>query len=139
MGDEHHFSAPRQIVSLRKIAPKCWRQPEDSEEAPGHARGADSFRIGLADSAGEIGTIAPEQREIGKSALGRTPIEVVRITNGAGFESLGALAQKNETIGMRVRQRSQQQRINDAKDGSVRADSERERKRSDKGKAGMLS
>ena len=97
------LAAPRQIVSLGKIAPKCWRHAEDSEEVPSHARGADPFRIGLAHFAGEIGAIAPEQREIGKSALGRAPIEVVRITNGAGLESLGSFAQKNEPLGMRIR------------------------------------
>ncbi len=59
--DQHHFSAPRQIVSLGKIAAKFWRQAENSKKVPGHARSADSFWIGLAHSGRKIGAIAPKQ------------------------------------------------------------------------------
>src|SRR4029077_20780234 len=38
--DESHFSAPRQIVSLGKIAAKFWRQAENTKKVPRHARGA---------------------------------------------------------------------------------------------------
>src|SRR4030095_12299727 len=136
--NKRDLATVRQIVRFGKIAPKFRRRAEDAEKVPSHARGTRPLWRCFTIFAREIDAVAPEQCEIGKSALGRSPIEVVRITNGAGLASVGELAQKNETIGMRVRQRSKQQRINDAEDGSVRADSERERKRSDKGKAGML-
>ena len=65
--DQHHFSAPRQIVSLGKIAAKFWRQAENAKKVPSHARSADSFWIGFARFGRKIGAIAPKQRQIGKS------------------------------------------------------------------------
>src|SRR6476620_7676151 len=43
--DEDHFSAPRQVVSLGKIAAKFWGQAENAKKVPSHARGANSFWI----------------------------------------------------------------------------------------------
>jgi hypothetical protein len=79
--DEDHFSAPRQVVSLGKIAAKFWGQAENAKKVPSHARGANSFWIGFADPGGKIGAIAPKQRQIGKPALSRTPIKIVWITD----------------------------------------------------------
>ena len=102
--DQHHFSAPRQIVSLGKIAAKLWRQAENAKKVPRHARGADSFWIGFAGLGGKISAIAPKQRQIGKAALSRTPIKIVWITGPApASKTSGSFAQKNEPLGMRVR------------------------------------
>src|SRR4029077_16558126 len=90
--DEDRFSAPRQIVSLGKIAAKFWRQAENAKKVPRHARGADSFWIGFAGLGRKVGTIAPKQRQIGKPALRRTPIKVVWITDSAGVEGHGYFA-----------------------------------------------
>src|SRR4030095_8230834 len=105
--NKRDLATVRQIGRCGKIAPKCRRRAQDAEKVPSHARGTCPLRRCFTIFAREIDAVAPEQYEIGKAALGLTPIEVVRIANGAGLESLRALAQKNETIGMRVRQRSQ--------------------------------
>src|SRR5438067_6048485 len=137
--DQNYISAAGQIVGLGKIAAKFWRQAENAKKVPSHPRSADSFWIGFAGLGRKIGAIAPKQRQIGKAPLSRTPIKIVWITDCAGVEGFGSFAQKNEPLGIRIRQWPQKKRVDHTEDRGVGADPECQGEGRDKGETGMFS
>ena len=98
----------------------------------------DTLRGRLFAAAREVHRVPPIQGEIGEAALGRPPIEKVRVTDGARCRNRHAFPKQDESVRLRIRQRPQEHRIDHAKDGGVGADPERERDDRDHAEGGRL-
>src|SRR5215831_5016928 len=116
----------RHIVRFTEIAPRFGRNTKDGEKVVGHTRATNAFRFDIAAGTGQIGIITPNQGQIGETALGGAPVEIIWQTNRTGIENVCALANKHEALRLRIRQGPQKDGVDDTENGSVRADSERE-------------
>src|SRR5436190_24215410 len=66
------------------------------------------------------------------------PVEVIGKGNGYFRLRRGRLVKDDQPVRLRIRQRSQQHRVDHAKDGGIRADTERERDDGDEGEGRRL-
>ena len=66
------------------------------------------------------------------------PVDIVRPGHRHAGEQLGLLVQKDEAVGVAVRQRAQEDGVDRAEDRRVRPDAERQREDSHQGEAGVL-
>src|SRR5581483_226428 len=138
MCEQDNLFSAGNIFRFRKIASQLRRSTENVEKIPGDASGDDPFRRGFAAAARAIDIVATKQCDVGETALGRAPVEIIRITDRAGVECFTPLAQQYQPLRVGIRQRTQKQRVNDTKNRGVGADAKRERQRGDQGEAGML-
>ena len=134
VGDQSDFAAPGHIILVGKIATELGNYLEDFEKVRTHPRATHAFRRGSI-SARQVVGVAPVESEIGESVLRGAPIEEVRVTDGAGRERRRALAEADQSLRVRIRQGPQQDRVDHAKDGGVRADTERKGNDGESGEA----
>ncbi len=124
--DECDLAPARHVFRFEKIAPENRRQPDHAHHVPAHDSAIDPFRRSFPAGTGEVERAAPVDREIGKAALRRPPIEVVGVADRARFKKLHPLAQEEESLGLGIRQRAQQNSVDDAENGDVGPNPERE-------------
>src|SRR5205085_12033258 len=98
----------------------------------------DPNRIGIGISSREVRAATAEQCEVGKRALTRSPIEIVRVTNRAGVEDRRLLAKQDQPIRVGIWQWPQQQRVDHAEDGGVGSDAERKSQDRGNGESGLF-
>src|SRR5207245_987786 len=75
----------------------------------------------------QIARLATRDREMFENGVVTFPIEIIRESDGKLLSWSGGLGQNHDALGVWIRKRPEQDRVNDAKDGGVRADAERER------------
>ena len=80
-----------------------------------------------ATSQRKIGSLAPNECKVGKAFLAGVPVEPVHVTDRTALERVRAFAEHDQFACVRIRQRPQQHRIDNAEDGSVRSDPEGKR------------
>src|SRR5689334_10119697 len=129
----------RHIVRLTEIAAQFRRYAEDGQKIVRHAPEADALRLDIAGGAGQICIVAAEQSKISETALAGAPIKIIRQANRTGIEDSCALANEHEAVRLRIRQGPQEHRVNNAENGSIGTDPERERDDRDSCKSGRLT
>src|SRR5438067_7831895 len=139
--DQRDFGCPRLVVFSNEIAPKTRRDLQDRQIICRDPRRANAFWWRGEIGHGKIDAFRPNECKISKAALLRAPIEIIRVTDRAGFESIRSgesLAQQNQLFRMGIRQWPQQDGVHHTKDGGVSANTERESEHSDSGKGRLL-
>ena len=100
----------------------------------------DDTRMPLTRSGSPLATSVGIHERIERHVLERVaalaPVEERGVADVAGRSGRAALADHDEPIGIRVRQRAQQHGVEDAEDRGVRADAERQRHERDRREAG---
>src|SRR5437764_4318866 len=108
------------------MAAELRRDAEYLQEIRGNPSASDPFRGRAPFFAGKIVGLAAEKSQVGEGMLRSAPIEIVRVTDRAAGKGGRLLADINEPFGMRIGQRAEQDGIDHAEDGNVRADTESE-------------
>ena len=103
------------------------------EEICGRERNGDPLRLTPGNVA-EMEGFEAGQREMLKRSAVAPPIDVIR-QRDRGICSVDDFVQVNEPIRLRIGQRPEQDVVDDAEDGAVRADAEREGEHGDDGEA----
>src|SRR3954451_6097812 len=128
----------RHIVACVQVAADPRFEAEDGEEICARTYSADPLRRAGAVARREIQTFAPDECDVRKAALCSSPVTPVRHTDGSALERVRTFAQFDKVLRLRIRQRPEQNGIDDAEDRGVRTDPEREGKDRDDGEARML-
>ena len=126
VADERDLRAMRHVVGICEIAAELGRDAEHLQEIRGNPSASDPFRGRAPFFAGKIVGLAAEKDQVGEGMLGSAPIEIVQVTDRAAGKGGRLLADINEPFGMRIGQRAEQDGIDHAEDGNVRADTESE-------------
>jgi hypothetical protein len=116
-----------------EVAPDRRRDAEHPEEVPRHAHPADPFRLAVGH---QRRTPRADERHVVERVAAVAPVEERQVADVAGRSGRPPLADGDEAIGIRIRQRTEQHGIEDAEDRRVRADAEGERHERDRREAG---
>jgi hypothetical protein len=116
-----------------EVTPDRRLHAERPEEVPGHAHPADPFRFAVGQ---QRRTPGADERHVFERMAAVAPVEERQVTDVAGRAGRPPLADRDEAIGIRVRQRTEQHRVEDAEDRRVRADAERQGHERDRCEAG---
>ena len=108
-------------------------EPDRVEEIRGRERNGDPFRFTPGNVA-QVKRFEPGQGQMLKRFAVVPPIDIIRQGDGS-IGSLDDFVEVNEPLRLRIGQRPEQHVVDDAEDGGVRADPEREREHGDEGEA----
>ncbi len=125
------------ILTVRKIAAYHWHQSERGQQRCGYLQADELLGI---TGARQRKCVADRHREIAEHLLAFLHGPVARVREADAPKPLGLArrAQSNQAIRVPVRQRAQEDGIDDAERRDVRADPEREAQNRDERKAGRL-
>ena len=127
--------AARGVVLGDEAAPKQGLEPEDAQVVGGDLGSAEPDGIGSAADVLVDIVRRGDRFELGRLGLPVQEDAAVGDGKSAGVGNLGNL---DEAVGVGVRQRLQQQGVDDAEDRGVRADAEREREHGHQDEAGRF-
>ena len=134
IADHHQRRRARFIFIFAESAADLRRQPDHVEKVRGHKSDRYSLRF-AASNAAEIARLQAGEREVLERGAVAPPIDVIRQGDG-GVCSVDDLIKINKALRLRIRERTQEHRVDHAEDRGVRADAEREREHGDKSEPG---
>src|SRR5205085_3842999 len=138
IADQNYVRRSIDIFRVCQISADLRFQSEHGEKFCTRASAAYTFGRTNARTLREIEILAANKRELAETPLRRVPIEPVHVTDRAPLEIVRALANNNDLVRIRIRQRPEQDRIHHAEDGGIGADAERERENRNEGEGRML-
>ena len=137
MADQHDVLAAGRIFVRREIAADHRLQAQRRQQRRRGLEANELFRIA---AAGQRERVADRQREIAEHLLPLLHFEEARIGEADAREVLRLVrrAQSDQPVRLAIRQRTQEDRVDDAEERDVRADAEREAEDGDQREAGRL-
>src|SRR2546426_8831867 len=135
MREDDDFVLARLVLAWRERAPEQRPRPEDVETVGRHPQAIDVLRLAYAR---EIQVGADERSETVECDALLFPVDEHAGRNRVLFAWGGRFPHLHELARLVVMERFQQHTIDDAKDGRVRPDAEREREHGHGGEAGGL-
>jgi hypothetical protein len=122
---------------LRRQAPEERRRAEQAEKVAGHVAELEQLGIALAEEGPVAGPDPGDALEAGGAATELGELEG-RAGRAQGVLLAQLVPEEDEPVGVAVRQRVEEHRLDDGEDGAGAADAERQREHRDQGEAGRL-
>ena len=133
VAEDDGLPAVGRVLGGGEVAADCRLHAEHPEEVRRDPHAADPFGFAVRDQRRDP---RPDERHVLERVAALAPVEERRVADVAGRSGRAALADRDEPIGIRVRQRAEQHGVEDAEDRGVRADAERQRHERDGREAG---
>ncbi len=126
-------------LGRRKAASENGARAEHREEIRGHAQADDL--LGLAALTGDRAGTDLEQRHLFEGLTLLLPVEEIRRRRPFALDPVFQirLPYQHQAIGVRIWQRPEHHRVDDAEDGSVRSDAQRQDQQGHDGEAGNFA
>ena len=135
--EQHHRSDAGPLVVVGEAPAEDGPDAEDVEELPGDDAGLHPHRFAAAEEREVHRVLLDDAAKAG--GLGAIVSDFQRREAGVEVRLPDVLPQMDDPVAARIGQGTQEHAVDDAEDGGVRSDAEREREQDDRGEAGALA